>query len=77
MRVSVLELLIEGMPGQGMTSGQHPVAERRLATTSRNDYEANWNRQTGGWTDRWTDGKHHVLSQTDALTKKRTFFYLS
>ena len=31
-------------------------------TTSRDVYEANWNRQT--------DEKDHVLSQADALTKK-------
>ena len=29
-------------------------SERRLATTSLNDFEANWNRQTGGQTDRRT-----------------------
>ena len=32
---------------------------------SREDYEANWNRQTDGHTDR----KYHILSQADALTK--------
>ena len=36
-------------------------APRGLATTSRDDYEANWNRQT--------DGQDHVLSQAAALTK--------
>ena len=44
-------------------------SERRLATTSCNDYEANWNRQTGRQTDRRTGGQDHVLSQADALTK--------
>ena len=34
-------------------------SERRLATTSCNGYEANWNRQT--------DGQSHVLSQADTL----------
>ena len=32
---------------------------------SREDYEANWNRPTDGQ----TDGKDHILSQADALTK--------
>ena len=51
--------------------GQH--SERRLATTSRNNYEANWNRRTDGQADRQTDGKDHVLSQADALTKKSQY----
>ena len=38
-------------------------SEHCLATTSQDDYEANWNI----WTD---DGQDHVLSQADALTKK-------
>ena len=36
-------------------------SERRLATTSCDVYEANWNKQT--------DGQDHILSQVDALTK--------
>ena len=32
---------------------------------SRKDYEANWNRLKDGQ----TDGKDHILSQADALTK--------
>ena len=31
--------------------------------------EANWNRQTGGQTDRRTGEQDNVLSQADALTK--------
>ena len=31
--------------------------------------EANWNRQTGGQTDRRTGGQDPALSQADALTK--------
>ena len=31
--------------------------------------EANWNRQADRQTGRQTDGKDHVLSQADALTK--------
>ena len=42
--------------------------------TSRDDYEATWNRQadrqTDRPTDRQTDGQDHVLSQADALTKR-------
>ena len=41
-------------------------SERRLATTTRDDSEANWNRRTGGQ----ADAQDHVLSQADALTKK-------
>ena len=41
-------------------------SERRLATTSSDDSEANWN----GQEDRMTDGQDHLLSQADALTKK-------
>ena len=37
-------------------------SECRLATMSHDDSEGNWNRRT--------DGKDHVLSQADALTKK-------
>ena len=34
--------------------------------------EANWNRGTGGQTDRQTGEQDHILSQADALTKKWT-----
>ena len=40
-------------------------SERRLATTSCDDSEANWNGRTG----RQTDRQDHALSQDDALTK--------
>ena len=36
-------------------------SERCLALTSRDDYEANWNGQTGA--------KDRILSEADALTK--------
>ena len=39
---------------------------KRQLAMSRNVYEANWNGQASGQ----TDGQDHVLSQTDALTKK-------
>ena len=42
-------------------------SERRLATTTLDDSEANWNRRTGGQ----ADAQDHVLSQADALTKKK------
>ena len=45
---------------------QGQQSERRLATTSRNNSEANWNRRT----DRQTDRKDHILSQADTLIKK-------
>ena len=52
--------LEKGDPSRKMVPrGQY--SEHRLATMSRNDYEASWNRQT--------DGQDHVLSQADALTK--------
>ena len=49
-------------------------SERRLATTSHDDSETNWNR----WTDRPTDGQDHVLSQSYAITKNlgMSFFKL-
>ena len=31
--------------------------------------EANWNRRTGGQTERQTGEQDHVVSQADALTK--------
>ena len=39
------------------------VVRASLATTSRDDFEAYWNRRTD-------DGQDQVLSQPDALTKK-------
>ena len=41
-------------------------SERRLATTSHNDSEANWNMRQA---DRQTGGQDHVLSQAGTLTK--------
>ena len=41
---------------------------------SHNNSEANLNRQADRQADRMTDGQDHVLSQADALTKKKNTF---
>ena len=49
-------------------------SERRLATMSLDNSEANWNRRTGGQEDGRTDRQNHVLSQADALTKNQSIY---
>ena len=42
-----------------------------ISIVNKTSQEANWNGWTGRQAGRQTDGQDHVLSQADALTKKK------
>ena len=46
-----------------------------ISIVNKTSQEANWNGRSGRQTGRQTDGQDHVLSQADALTKKKRFMW--